>query len=100
MANIAGLYLTRFEQWGGLEDIDESIALAQEALGAGTLSPPKRAALLSNIANAYRFRYEHLRRPTDLDHALEATREAVELTSDDDPWRASRPDESRDGAAV
>ncbi|KAG2346327.1 hypothetical protein BDR05DRAFT_906639 [Suillus weaverae] len=57
----------RFRQRGGIDDIDESIQVAREAV---SLCPEGHIDYLNILANSLRCRFDHQRRSHDLDEAI------------------------------
>jgi hypothetical protein len=69
----------RFEAVGDLADLSEALDLAQLAVNRST-NGRERAYSLNELTVALQMRFEHLRRATDLDKAITAAREAIDIT--------------------
>ncbi|WP_067904711.1 protein kinase domain-containing protein [Actinomadura chibensis] len=77
-ANLGAALNHRFGLSADVADLDESADRLERAVEAmGALPAEHRAALLTNLGNALRFRYLHTGRRADLDRALEVGRTAV-----------------------
>jgi CHAT domain-containing protein/tetratricopeptide (TPR) repeat protein len=78
-------YLTRYRDGGGADDIDQAITYLE--LAAATAPDSTVPKHLSQLATAYRQRFECHGLPADLDYAIECREQALALASRDDPVR-------------
>lgn len=80
----------RFDRWQHPDDLDRAEALLRPTL-IGAHTNADRARLLSALAHTLSQRDRSTApRPSDLDEAIDRYRQAVALTPEDDPSRASR----------
>ncbi|EJD07721.1 TPR-like protein [Fomitiporia mediterranea MF3/22] len=83
-----GMFLhARFEQYGRIQDLEETIEQMRAALGLRPDGHPKRYATLNNLAHSLRTRFERYARTADLDEAVELRRAALELCPHGHPYR-------------
>ena len=76
-SNLGSALLTRYVRTGTLTDLDEAVAVLQQALAAVPANHPDRAATLSNLAGALRNRFERKGTAGDLDDAIASLQQAV-----------------------
>ncbi|KAF8501303.1 CHAT domain-containing protein [Gautieria morchelliformis] len=86
---IASALVTRFEQSGRHEDLEEAISLHREALELRPAPHPLRSDSLNNIANALSTRFEQSGRHEDLEEAISLHREALGLLPAPHPLRSN-----------
>jgi tetratricopeptide (TPR) repeat protein len=76
------------DQTGNIDDLEQAIAHAQEAVQATPLDHPDRAGRLNNLGNRFWDRYSQKGRMDDLERAIAYAQEAVQATPLDHPDRA------------
>ena len=74
--------LTRFQQTGAVEDIDNAAAAVRHAVELGA-DDPQLGMYLSNLCAILKTRYEHTRDVRDLDEAIAIARRSVPLATQD-----------------
>ncbi|MGW3788503.1 hypothetical protein ACWD5Z_28250 [Micromonospora chokoriensis] len=80
---LASALQTRFERFGHLVDLEESIAVGRSAVqAAGSMEDV--AEELHNLGLGLQMRFEHRNDRRDIDEAVEAARTATEVTAPDD----------------
>ena len=72
-----------------MEDLDEAIVLAQDALVLRPPGHPHRLRPLNNLALSLFARYKQLKRMEGLDEAIELNREALKLRPPGYPNRSA-----------
>ena len=78
-SNLANYLSSRYEQLGGIDDLNEAIVLGQDALSLRPPGHPDRSTSLSNIANYLFLRYRQLGGVDDLNEAIVLSRDALSL---------------------
>ncbi|KAH0835025.1 TPR-like protein, partial [Lanmaoa asiatica] len=84
----ANSLVTRSEQGGGTNYIDEAVVLDREALDLCPPGHPERHGCLNNLANHLCDRYDQLGAMMDLEEAIVLDREALELCPPEDSDRS------------
>ncbi|KAH8745639.1 CHAT domain-containing protein [Hyaloscypha finlandica] len=82
--------VTRYEQTGNIEYLQEAISLAAVALGETSDGQPNRACRSNNLANLLARRFDWFGAMDDLALAISLSEEAVRLSPLTHPSRASR----------
>ncbi|KAF8436306.1 CHAT domain-containing protein [Boletus edulis BED1] len=86
--NLAAHLSTRYSQLGAMEDLDDAIALAKEALDLCPKGDPVRSILLNTLVTRLSRRYDQFGVKEDLDKAIALAREALDLCPTGHPDRA------------
>jgi tetratricopeptide (TPR) repeat protein len=81
LSDFAGAHLTRFEQTGDAADLDQAVGLLDEAVPVA--NPSELPLVLSQLCHGLTRRHLCRNRPTDLDRAVHAGREAVATAEPD-----------------
>jgi hypothetical protein len=87
--NLASAVSTRFEQLGGMEDLEEAITCHRQALALRPHGHPNRSSSLNNLANAVFTRFQQLGGMEDLEEAITCHRQALALRPHGHPNRSS-----------
>ncbi|KAI9863865.1 MAG: hypothetical protein M1813_003517 [Trichoglossum hirsutum] len=85
----AVLKITRFERTGNMEDLEEAIRKAEQAVKATPEGHPDLATWLSNLGNMLERRFERTGRMEDLEEAVHKASQAVKATPKGHPDLAS-----------
>src|SRR2546421_9846945 len=75
---------------GEMEDLEEAIRKAEEAVKATPEDHPDLAGRLNNLGNKLERRYERTGKMEDLEEAIRKAEEAVKATPEDHPDLAGR----------
>lgn len=81
----AVLKLEQFQLWGRIEDLEEAIEKAKQAVDSTAKENPYFVERLNNLGIMLERRYERTRRIEDLEEAIRLTKQAIKVTSDDHP---------------
>src|SRR5204862_200408 len=73
-----------------MDDLEEAIQVAREAVDAAPQDHPDRTAQLNNLGIRLGDRYSRTGAMDDLEEAIQVAREAVDATGQDHPDRAGR----------
>jgi tetratricopeptide (TPR) repeat protein len=79
--------LARFEQTGGIEDLETAIGVLEKAVQLLPESHIDRRLFFQDFGFALQRRFEQFRMTGDLDRVIDAYQKATELTAKDDPDR-------------
>lgn len=79
----AAILETYFERFGILEDLEEAIVLAGQALNITPKDSSGLLARLNSVGNKLGHRFERLGKLDDLEEAIRLTRRAIDITSED-----------------
>ncbi|MQY11431.1 hypothetical protein SRB5_15490 [Streptomyces sp. RB5] len=89
LSNLGIALGAKYDHRGGIEDLDESINMARQAVAASTrLESVELARYLANLTHSLTRRYEQTAQIEDLDEAVDAGRRSVSLLSSDHPERS------------
>ncbi|MFX0578712.1 CHAT domain-containing protein [Nocardia nepalensis] len=81
-------YRMRYEQRGGLDDLDRAVQVGEEAVAAAPVGHSERMGALSNLGLAYQVRYERFGGRDDVDRAIAVGEQAVAVGHPDHISRA------------
>ncbi|KAF8155198.1 CHAT domain-containing protein [Mycena galopus ATCC 62051] len=90
LANLGASLLTRFQRFGELSDLDESISKQEEAVLLIRNGHSDRSGALNNLGISLQTRFERVGDPSDLKECISKLEEAVLLTPVGHPDRPSR----------
>ncbi|KZP34246.1 hypothetical protein FIBSPDRAFT_923792, partial [Athelia psychrophila] len=90
ISSVGVSYLARFEQFGDLADLENSVASLQQAVALTADGHPDKPRYLSNVGNGYGMRFERLGALADLENSIMSLQQAVALTPDGHPHKAAR----------
>ena len=82
--------MARYEQSGGLADINHAVEVMRAAASTSSGSQANHATYLGNLGIALRARFERTGQPADLDAAAEASQAALDATPTGHPDRPVR----------
>lgn len=68
-----------------MEDLEEAVNRAREAVSATSDDHPDRAAMLDHLVIMLGYRYERIRKMEDLEEAMEQARKAVVIAPEHHP---------------
>ncbi len=80
--------LDEYRRAGSLDFLDEAVAVGQQAVAAAATGTD-RAVSLMNLALSWQTRFERMGDLSDVDAAVEATRQALDEAGPDDPYHAA-----------
>jgi len=80
----------RYERTGKMEDLEEAIQVARQAVDVTPEDHPDLAERLNNLGNRLESRYERTGKVEDLEEAIRVARQAVDVTPKDHPDLAGR----------
>ena len=81
---------TRYERTGKMEDLEEAIRVARQAVDVTPEDHPDLAGRLNNLGLKLQRRYERTGKMEDLEEAIRVARQAVDVTPEDHPDLAGR----------
>ncbi|KAJ6553714.1 hypothetical protein DFH09DRAFT_1366096 [Mycena vulgaris] len=84
----ANALISRFEQQGDMDDLEQSIRCHREALELRPLLHPNRSSSLNNLASALLTRFEQTGQLADLEESIAFHRQALELFPGSHPNRS------------
>jgi len=82
------LLATRHQESGSVDDLQESIDLAKQAVEATPVGYPDRAEFLASMGRRIGYQFSRNRKVEELESAIDFTRQAIDATSEESPWRA------------
>lgn len=85
--DLTAALITRFEDRGAIEDLDEGIARLRRLADSGDVPDEERAGCLSNLGIALMMRFDTQGATADLEEGFEACRKAVQAAPKDSPER-------------
>ncbi|VDB96097.1 unnamed protein product [Peniophora sp. CBMAI 1063] len=89
--NLSSSLHSRFRRQGHARDLDDAITAIRDALRLlGDDEHPEKATYLSTLGKVFQSRFERMKDPLDIEHAVSLQRRALELTSDTHPDRPKR----------
>ncbi|WP_328676310.1 CHAT domain-containing protein [Streptomyces sp. NBC_00343] len=83
LSNLSVALQMRFELHDARDDLDDAVTAATRAAEAAASDHPRRIAIVSNLSNSLRVRYDHFGAAEDIAAAVTWARQAVAATSDD-----------------
>lgn len=87
---LRSLYMRRYAQCGGAEDLEQAVRQTEEALAVTPAGHPNRAGLLGALGQLFHDRHKRLGNLKDLEECIRRWEEALEATPIDHPDRAGR----------
>lgn len=88
--DLADTFRERFDQFGLLDDLQNAIRAAEQAVGVTPLEDPDWIARVSNLGCYYSMRFDCLGGLDDLASAIQTNEQVVAATPLDDPERGGR----------
>ena len=80
LSNLGNALVSRYEQAGRADDLEEAVALSRTAVESSVGAGGTCVGMLANLANALRVWFEHTGVSTDLENAVAACTAVVALT--------------------
>jgi tetratricopeptide (TPR) repeat protein len=87
--NFGNILSLQYGHTGAMEDLEEAIRVARQAITITPRNHPDLAAMLNNLAVRFSSRYERIGAMKDLEKAIRVARHAIGVTSDDHPVLAA-----------
>ncbi|KAM0493461.1 hypothetical protein ACHAP8_009288 [Fusarium lateritium] len=89
LAAVVDGLIHRYEKMGSLTDLEEAIRITEMAIGMLPIHHSRRPRIVSILADILKNRYLRHQKIQDLDRAIELSREAVDATPDNQPFKAA-----------